>query len=94
MDDDTVRREVTDALDRWYGLDATAVTVEVRGGAVTLGGSVPDAAQRELAVRVASGVAGVLRVEDRDLEVVAVLEDAEEPEPDTEDLVPGRFGVH
>ncbi|SDC80133.1 BON domain-containing protein [Paraburkholderia lycopersici] len=51
----TVRR----ALVRVKGLDSGRIVVIAQGGAVTLGGSVPDAGQIDVAVAAAKGVNGV-----------------------------------
>ena len=55
-------KAVSHALARTKGLDTPNITVRARGGAVTLEGAVPDAAQIDEAAQVAKGVSGVTSV--------------------------------
>lgn len=57
-----LQRAVLRSLSATRGLDVTNIVVVARGGAVTLGGSVPEGGETDLAVSVARGVAGVIEV--------------------------------
>lgn len=60
--DEVIEANVLDALVDHPTTDATDITVTVSDGRVTLSGSVASATERELAERIASGVAGVTQV--------------------------------
>ncbi|WP_230948915.1 BON domain-containing protein [Burkholderia cepacia] len=55
-------RAVSQALARTKGLDSTRLLVRVKGGDVTLLGSVPDTGQIQIAIGVAQQVDGVKSV--------------------------------
>ncbi len=57
-----LQKEVLRHLSKTKGLDANNIAVVARNGVVTLGGSVPEANEAELAVAVAQGVEGVKEV--------------------------------
>ncbi|CAB3801482.1 hypothetical protein LMG28688_05367 [Paraburkholderia caffeinitolerans] len=57
-----LQKEVLRHLLKTKGLDANNIVVVARGGVVTLGGSVPQAHEAELAVALARGVEGVKEV--------------------------------
>lgn len=58
-------KDVRRTLVRVKGLDSRSIVVIARGDAVTLGGSVPDASQIELATTAAKGVKGVASVSEK-----------------------------
>lgn len=60
--DRRLARQVSAALGRTRGLDATRLLIRAREGEVTLSGSVPDAGQIPLAVDAAQRVDGVKSV--------------------------------
>ncbi|BAN27596.1 putative phospholipid-binding protein (plasmid) [Caballeronia insecticola] len=60
--DRALQKSVVRALSKTKGLRATAITVRVRSGAVTLEGTVPEQAQMGLATQAAEGVEGVTSV--------------------------------
>lgn len=57
-----LQRSVRRALSKIKGLSIANVTVQARGGAVTLAGSVPEQSQIDLVTQTAQGVAGVTSV--------------------------------
>jgi hyperosmotically inducible protein len=57
-----LNRKVRHALTKTQGLDVSHIAVRVRGGAVTLTGTVPDAGQADKAAEAAKGVEGVTSV--------------------------------
>ena len=63
ISDEIIAEDVVDALERSVLVNAEAVDVSVNRGTVTLEGSVPSAAARMAAFRVASRTAGVLFVQ-------------------------------
>lgn len=60
--DHALSRKVRAALTKTKDLHAENITVQVRGGAVALDGTVPDASQIDLATTAAQGVDGVTSV--------------------------------
>ncbi len=60
-----VKAEIEAALKRRAASDAQAITVDVKGGDVTLTGTVHNWAERDLATRSAWGTAGVRQVVDK-----------------------------
>lgn len=60
--DRLLAKQVRQALVHVKGLDSGRVVVVARSGAVTLGGSVPEAGQIDLAIAAAKGVRGVVDV--------------------------------
>lgn len=56
-------RRVLNALEKAKGLRASGITVRAKNGAVLLEGWVPEAAQIDVATRVAQGVSGVKSVQ-------------------------------
>jgi hyperosmotically inducible protein len=58
-------KKVRAALAKAKGIDVANVSVRVRGGAVSLFGSVPDASQVDQATTVVKGVPGVASVDNR-----------------------------
>ena len=62
--DRQLAKQVRHALVQVKGLDSERIVVIARSGSVTLGGSVPEAAQSGLAVTAAKGVSGVSNVTD------------------------------
>ena len=69
MSDEAIHDRVHEALDNAPDLDASDISVRVEAGNVYLSGTVPTAAQRDLAHNVAHGVEGVQRVFYDDLRV-------------------------
>jgi hypothetical protein len=67
--DEALHDRVHEALENAPDLNASDIGVRVEGGKVYLSGTVPTAAQRELAHNVAHGVEGVSRVFYDDLKV-------------------------
>jgi osmotically-inducible protein OsmY len=62
----SLRSKVTDRLGKEGSIDDDRIEVEIKDeGTVVLSGQVPDAADKEMAVRIASATDGVIRVEDR-----------------------------
>jgi osmotically-inducible protein OsmY len=57
-----LNRKVRHALTKTQGLDVSHIAVRVRGGAVTLEGTVPDQGQADKAGEAAKGVEGVTSV--------------------------------
>jgi hyperosmotically inducible periplasmic protein len=57
-----LKRQIVRELTRTKGLQSSAITVRVNGGAVVLEGTVPEQSQMDLATRAAQGVAGVTSV--------------------------------
>ncbi|WP_233847525.1 BON domain-containing protein [Paraburkholderia sp. HD33-4] len=57
-----LNRKVRHALTKTQGLDVSHIAVRVRGGAVTLTGTVPDQGQADKAAEAAKGVEGVTSV--------------------------------
>ena len=57
-----LRKQVVRALTHTKGLQSSAITVRVNGGAVALEGTVPEQSQMDLATRAAQGVPGVTSV--------------------------------
>ncbi|RZF30793.1 BON domain-containing protein [Paraburkholderia sp. UYCP14C] len=57
-----LNRKVRHALTKTQGLDVSHIAVRVRGGAVTLSGTVPDQGQADKAAEAAKGVEGVTSV--------------------------------
>ncbi|MCG5073269.1 BON domain-containing protein [Paraburkholderia tagetis] len=57
-----LQKEVLRNLTKTKGLNASNIVVVARSGVVTLGGSVPEANEAELATAIARGVAGVTEV--------------------------------
>ena len=62
--DKALAAKVHDALRGSLGSLADGIDVTASGGTVTLWGTVPEAAKRHVAVRAATGVAGVKSVKD------------------------------
>ncbi|MGA8005934.1 MAG: BON domain-containing protein, partial [Burkholderiales bacterium] len=62
--DKALAAKVHDALRGSLGSVADGIDVTASGGMVTLWGTVPEAAKRHMAVRAATGVAGVKSVKD------------------------------
>ena len=62
--DRRLAKQVRHALVQVKGLDSERIVVSARSGSVTLGGSVPEAAQSGLAVAAAKAVSGVSNVTD------------------------------
>ncbi len=62
--DETIAREVVEAIDRRIGIDAETITVEVVDGVVTLSGMVPDWFAKNAAYRAALYTTGVKGVRD------------------------------
>jgi osmotically-inducible protein OsmY len=60
--DRALQRKVRGVLARTKGLTVGNITVRARSGAVTLAGSVPDAAQIDIATNAAQNVPGVTSV--------------------------------
>jgi hyperosmotically inducible periplasmic protein len=58
-------KQVRRVLVKVKGLDSSAIVVIAKGGAITLGGSVPEASQTALAVSAAQGVPGVDSVREK-----------------------------
>ena len=63
--DAAITTQVNTELARDPGLSALRIDVDTRDGQVTLSGTAPDAAAKERATRLATGVKGVTRVENR-----------------------------
>jgi hypothetical protein len=62
----SLRSKVTARLGKEGSIDDDRIEVEIKDeGTVVLSGQVPDAADKEMAVRIASATDGVIRVEDR-----------------------------
>ncbi|RKT21571.1 BON domain-containing protein [Paraburkholderia sp. RAU2J] len=57
-----LQRKVRSTLAKTKGLSVSNITVRARGGDVTLAGSVPEAAQLDIATNAAKSVAGVTSV--------------------------------
>lgn len=62
--DRRLAKQVRSALVQVKGLNSERIVVSARSGSVTLGGSVPEAAQSGLAVAAAKAVSGVSNVTD------------------------------
>jgi len=63
--DAAVTTQVKAELAKDPGLSALRIDVDTEAGRVTLSGTAPDAAARDRATRLASGIKGVTRVENR-----------------------------
>ena len=60
-----VKKEIVDSLNRRAKIDASSINVEIKGGEVTLSGSIHDYSERELVKHAAWSSAGVVKVTDK-----------------------------
>lgn len=60
--DRALRKKIIRSFTKTKGLNATRITVRVKGGLVTLQGSVPEQSQIELAAQAAQSTSGVTSV--------------------------------
>ena len=69
-DDDAIRTEILRRLTEHSSINLQAITVNVRGGRVTLSGQVADAREKRVADHLAAGTAGVVGISS-ELEVLS-----------------------
>jgi len=60
--DERIKEDVSEALYRHHGIDASEIEVAVKAGTVTLTGTVPDRSAKRLAEDIAEGCTGVTNV--------------------------------